>query len=301
MTRNRLADSVKVIVAAVASLLVNLPLYVFRQGRSHLVSAILFTVFPVVVVPCFEPFRKMPRFQQFFAQRGFDGMLFRAFLVGLSLFFASLLNAVWPTLNTAGFQFGMFVGLVTPVPYATIDYPDVTNKSYWKRFAGVLGAAIFIIIIAIGRSYRAAVEGFIASLAYVGGLWLGLVLGYHMNQWIVALQPVFRLLKKLGRTLTAFAVGYLLIILAFSTFYAAVWRLQGTGAFAGLPPNPGLPTFLYFSLVTATTIGYGDIVPHSGFARCLAGVEAITCLAWTLVVFAALSVQFSSSSKEESQ
>ena len=228
-------------------------------------------------------------------------MLFRAFLVALSQFFASLVNAVWPSLNTAGLQFGMFIGLITPVPYATLDYPDVTNKSYWKNYAGVSGAALFVIILAIGRSYRAAAEGFITSLAYVGGLWLGLVLGNHINQWIVALQPVFWLLKRLGRTLTAFAVGYLFIIFAFSTFYAAVWRLQGPGAFAGLSPDPGFPTFLYFSLVTATTIGYGDIVPHSGFARCLAGVEAITCLAWTLVVFAALSVQFSSNSKEQSQ
>lgn len=301
MTRTRFADSVKLIGTAGASLLVNLPLYFFRQGRSHLTSEILLAVLPVAVVACFEPFRRIPRFQQFFAQRSFDGMLFRAFLMGLSLFFASFLNAVWPTLKTAGFQFGMFVGLVTPVPYATLDHPDVTNKSYWKGFSVVTGAVYLTLFIAIGRSYHAVIEAIIGFLAFVGGVWLGLVLGNHVNHWIAALQPVFRLLKILGRTLTAFAAGYLFIIIAFSTFYAAVWRLQGPGAIAGLSPDPGLPTFLYFSLVTATTIGYGDIVPHSGFARCLAGVEAITCLAWTLVVFAALSVQFSSHSKEESQ
>jgi hypothetical protein len=194
----------------------------------------------------------------------------------------------------------MFVGLVTPVPYATLDYPDVTNRSYWKRFSVVLGAGFFIVITAIGRSYHAAIAGLVASLVYVGGLWLGLVLGNRLNHWIVALQPVFRLLKQLGRVLTAFAVGYLFIISAFSTFYAAVWRLQGQGAFAGLQQDPGLATFFYFSLVTATTIGYGDIVPHSGLTRSLTGIEAVTSLAWTLVVFAALSVQFSSTSKDES-
>ena len=111
----------------------------------------------------------------------------------------------------------------------------------------------------------------------------------------------FPALEKARENSTAFAVGYLTIILLFSTFFAGVWRLQGSEAFVGLSTDPGLSAFLYFSLVTATTIGYGDIVPHSGLARCLAGVEAISCLAWTLVVFAALSVQFSSNSKNGAQ
>ena len=206
-------------------------------------------------------------------------MLLRAFLVGLSQFLASLLNAAWPSLNTAGLQFGMFVGLVTPVPYATIDHPGVTNKSYWKQLTILFGAGYLTLFVIFGRSYHAAIEAIISFLALAGGMWLGLVLGNHINQWIAALEPVFRLLRRLGKTLTAFAVGYLTLILLFSTFFAALWRLQGSEAFVGLPTNPGLAAFLYFSLVTATTIGYGDIVPHSGFARCLAGVEAISCLA----------------------
>jgi hypothetical protein len=301
MTRIRLADAAKLIGTAMASLLVNLPLHLFKEGPAHAVSWGFAAIAPIILVACSEPFRGVPRFQQFFSERSFNGMLFRAFLLGLSQFFANLVNAVWPSANTAGFQFGMFVGLVTPVPYATLDYPNVTNKSYWKKFGAALGAAFFILIVAIGRSYHAVIEGIVASLVYVGGLWLGLVLGNHLNQWIAALQPVFRLLKRLGRILTAFAVGYFFIILVFSAFYAAVWRLQGPGAFVGLPQDPGFPTFLYFSLVTATTIGYGDIVPHSALARSLTGIEAVTSLAWTLVVFAAISVQFSLTSKDESQ
>jgi hypothetical protein len=53
-----------------------------------------------------------------------------------------------------------------------------------------------------------------------------------------------------------------------------------------------MPTFMYFSLVTATTIGYGDIVPKSALAKSLAGLQSITALGWTLVVFAVLSLQF---------
>src|SRR5580698_10707890 len=301
MTRIRLADAAKLIGTAIASLLVNLPLHLFKEGSAHAMIWVFAAIAPVILVACGEPFRGVPRFQQFFAERSFNGMLFRAFLLGLSQFFANFVNVVWPAAITAGFQFGLFVGLVTPVPYATLDHPNVMNKSYWKTIGGAGAAAIFVLAAAIGRSYHAVIDGLVASLIYAGGLWLGLALGNRLNQWISALQPVFRLLKRLGKILTAFAVGYLLIILVFSTCYAAVWRLQGRDAFVGLPQDPSLPTFLYFSLVTATTIGYGDIVPHSGLARSLAGAEAVTSLAWTLVVFAAVAVQFSLTSKDESQ
>jgi hypothetical protein len=34
--------------------------------------------------------------------------------------------------------------------------------------------------------------------------------------------------------------------------------------------------FLYYSAITQTTVGYGDIVPVSEFARSLASMEALT-------------------------
>ena len=50
-------------------------------------------------------------------------------------------------------------------------------------------------------------------------------------------------------------------------------------AFAGLRPQQGnLPAagdLIYFSFVTLTSTGYGDIVPLHPFARGLANVEAI--------------------------
>jgi hypothetical protein len=179
-----------------------------------------------------EPFRQAKRLQGFFAERSFDGLLLR-FLLQLSVFVANLLNAALPTLNTAGLQFGMFVGLVTPVPYATLDQPGVANRSYWFKLAIILGTAFGILIgllifLLSGHSYYAAVtSGVAGGVYYAGGLWLGLVLGSRMNQWILALNPVFRLLRRLRKILTAFAVGYLTIILLFSTFFAALWRVQG--------------------------------------------------------------------------
>jgi hypothetical protein len=186
-----------------------------------------------------------------------------------------------------------FVANVLSAFSPALYLPQVTDLRYWIKsgvvFALALGCAVYFVG---GRSAVALINGSGAALVYVAGLWLGLMLGTNVNRWIVALKPTFQLLRRMGRTLTAFAVGYLAIVTIFATLFAAVWRLAGPDWFAGLPARPAMPTFVYFSLVTATTVGYGDIVPKSALARSLAGLESIVSLAWTLVVFAALSVRF---------
>jgi hypothetical protein len=44
----------------------------------------------------------------------------------------------------------------------------------------------------------------------------------------------------------------------------------------------------YFSFITLTTVGYGDIVPHSPAARTLAALEAITGQIYLTVLVARL-------------
>lgn len=303
MKRDWSGDFLKLFAVALASLLLNLPLYLFEFGTSQLLFWSVVGSFPFLLIACGEPFREMPAFRPFFAERSFRGMLLRGFLAELAVFAGLLLRAAWPAFDPLGLQFGMTIGLFTPVPYATIDHPNVSNRRYWTGMAVFLGlAATISTFLGDPRPHRSALAGAVfAFLSSAGGVWLGLIMGNRVTHWIAALKPAFALLRKLSTTLVAFAVGYLSIIVVFSTFFAALWRLQGQDAFSGLPPNPSVPVFLYFSLVTATTIGYGDIVPHSGCARSLAGLESISSLAWTIVVFAALSVQFASRATEPTQ
>jgi len=77
---------------------------------------------------------------------------------------------------------------------------------------------------------------------------------------------------------------YLLIGVTWSFFYAMV-EISSPGAFnfgllaaqAGDSAARGaLHFFTYYSLVTLSTLGYGDITPLSPFARSLSALEAIT-------------------------
>lgn len=84
----------------------------------------------------------------------------------------------------------------------------------------------------------------------------------------------------------------LLIFVVLLTHVAEIWlfgfgyyflaRYQGLGGLAGLPTT-SLPDFVYFSAMTYTTVGFGDVVPL-GAIRFMAGMEGLTGLvmiAWS--------------------
>jgi voltage-gated potassium channel Kch len=63
------------------------------------------------------------------------------------------------------------------------------------------------------------------------------------------------------------------------------------GSFNGVPQAPWLenfPTATYFSFVTITTLGYGDILPVSPLARFLVTMEAIVGVFYMAIVVASL-------------
>jgi hypothetical protein len=67
--------------------------------------------------------------------------------------------------------------------------------------------------------------------------------------------------------------GYFLLVLVWALLFRAL-ELWSPGAFVLAADGDAFTELLYFSLVTITTLGYGDITPVAPFARISAGFEA---------------------------
>ncbi|MFZ3238299.1 MAG: potassium channel family protein [Stellaceae bacterium] len=98
--------------------------------------------------------------------------------------------------------------------------------------------------------------------------------------------------------------GALSMVLLFSVWIAGLmlgfglllWAIE---AAVGVTPRPTLGDQLYLSGVTFFTLGYGDLVPHSGLARLLTIFEAGTGLGFIAVVIGYLPVLYQLFSRRE--
>ena len=67
--------------------------------------------------------------------------------------------------------------------------------------------------------------------------------------------------------------GYFLMALSWGLFYEQMESVR-PGSFILADAGPTISSFFYFSLVTITTLGFGDILPSTPLTRLAAGVEA---------------------------
>jgi hypothetical protein len=96
--------------------------------------------------------------------------------------------------------------------------------------------------------------------------------------------------------------AYLMLGLIWTMAYWLVDQLTPGGAFsfntnAGKQSMNGFNAF-YFSFITLSTVGYGDITPLSRIARWLAALEAMTGLLYVTVLIARLVSLYSSPKSE---
>jgi hypothetical protein len=156
-----------------------------------------------------------------------------------------------------------------------------------------------------GQRVAAALLG-VPSLA---GLWTGyllpgaprlpLAVGFHLLAILffaftirVVLRDVFRERDVSVDGVCGAFCGYLMTALAFAHLYN-VLELLAPGSFRGADFTPQMADehrhylLTYFSLITLTTVGFGDVTP-AGAARGLVAVEAVVGQFYIAVLVAAL-------------
>ena len=116
------------------------------------------------------------------------------------------------------------------------------------------------------------------------------LLGFLMVAISFTLRHViFGTEMNLNRLVGAICV-FLLLGIIWSFAYALL-ELVAPGSFTGFSPGHGPgedSSWLYFSFVTLTTLGYGDITPVSAMARSLAFMQAIAGQFYVAVLVAGL-------------
>ncbi|SDT22743.1 potassium channel family protein [Pseudomonas oryzae] len=147
------------------------------------------------------------------------------------------------------------------------------HKRAFQRLALLLGLCNLTLLVLdhLDHLPRALSDG-------LGLIAFYLLLGAALFQRVTRERPVTREL------LYGLCALYLLIALAFACAFQVVNGLQ-PGAFGGPAASLGLDGFVYYSLATLTTVGYGDIHALAPVARLLAAAEAVVG-----VMFIALAV-----------
>ena len=91
------------------------------------------------------------------------------------------------------------------------------------------------------------------------------------------LKLPLRVRLRMALVMLAIIVTHVLEILVFALGLYLAARVVGVGNLAGQIENDTFHDYLYFSLVSYTTLGFGDIYPTAGL-RIITGVEALTGL-----------------------
>ena len=101
-----------------------------------------------------------------------------------------------------------------------------------------------------------------------------------------------------GTTIAEAFIGYLIIGTAFAQLY---WILNQVldKSFNQTIPSFEISTFLYFSLITLTSVGYGGIIPINPYVRMVAAFESVVGIFYIAVVVARLVSSYRSAERSQ--
>ena len=197
--------------------------------------------------------------------RGLQETYGDALLTALTVILLLLMFVVAP-LRAADYALAEAMGLVLFLLLLVISLAVSGNLA---SFGLMLVAVVINITVVIRRAEHHATF----NMPLLAGAWLlfALTLG-----WIVA-HAVF----AAGQVTYHRVVGAVLLYLLIAANFAVLFLIVGLAipdAFSGLAlaDTPGLTSnLIYFSIVTMTSTGYGDIAPVHPIARSLCNIESI--------------------------
>src|SRR6058998_3998464 len=184
--------------------------------------------------------------------------------------------------------------------------------------SGLFSLVLVAGVLAVADRKRVLVIALVLAIPAIAGRWINhfrpdlippavfLVGGLILIIFVVGhlLRFVLRAPVVTTEVLCASISAYLMLGLMWTMAYWLVDQLTPGGAFsfntnAGTRSINGFNGF-YFSFITLSTVGYGDITPVSKVARWLAAMEAMTGLLYMTVLIARLVSLYSTPKSHDS-
>ena len=202
-----------------------------------------------------------------------------------------------------GDSYGLLLALII-VTYALMAFVDFNG---WGRaFISFMFASILLLAIHTSHVRRRGMRiGLaLAGLSVISNV-VGVALGWTSLHGLAFLMMIpilaapFVVLNNILRhtvvnveTLLGAISAYALIGIAFAAVYSAA-NLVAPPFFAQPGPHDGV-SFLYFSFVTITTLGFGDLTPAQDAGRVLVSLEALIGQIFLVTLVARLVSQYGS-------
>jgi hypothetical protein len=186
---------------------------------------------------------------------------------------------------------GRFLNLLVLILAMLILAPLAEEFIHIRMLMDIFWSAVFIgVIYAVSHKKHHILIALLLALPMLGSIWSryfvklsalevvgGLCGAAFFIFAIIQILIFIYSQKKVTRDLiVGAAIVYLLMALAWSFIYGVLESLH-PGSFS-IPEIQGISTsrhFLYYSFVTITTLGYGDITPVTSLARSLCVLEAV--------------------------
>src|SRR6266516_1460946 len=212
------------------------------------------------------------------------------------------------------------VQLLIALTLLFLSFPFVEEVNGGDIIVSVLLSLVLIsAVLAVASSGRTLVVAVLLMIPAIAGRWINhfrpdlvppavfLIAGLALVAFVVfnLMRFILRAPSVDAEVLCASISAYLMLGLLWTMAYWLVDQLTPGGAFsfntnAGTRSMNGFTGF-YFSFITLSTVGYGDITPVSRIARWLAAMEAMTGLLYVAVLIARLVSLYSSPKPGDSQ
>lgn len=197
---------------------------------------------------------------------------FLVLLVLLTLFIL-----ISPLVEIAGLRRGPLI-----VAFAVVIFAAANAAS--DRRAHIVTAGILALVALALNLIKLVAAG--ALIEILGDLSAICLLGFTVGMIV---NRIARLDATNLNVLSGAGAVYLLLALIWALSYRVIGGLA-PGAFEGVSPDQlsAWTQYIYFSLTTLTTLGYGDITPVNPFARVWSTLEAVVGVLYVAILVARL-------------